>query len=155
MDTHPFLFVDFFSHSPDTSLPLTSITQHSLYVSPAHTPLSTQGIWKFPGQGSKLSCSCELRHRLGIQPTLQQWPEQLQRQFWILNLLHHSRSSNTLLALLLLFCIYSVGSRLILSYPVSKRYPLMLGPRLSSPLTLKHSLVFRAIPMVSHSSTSP
>ena len=55
-------------------------------------------VWKFPGQGSNLSCSCDLCHRcsdirslthctrMGIKPM------PLQR-CWILNPLYHSRNS--------------------------------------------------------------
>ena len=69
----------------------------------------TCGIWKFPGQGLNLSCSCHLRHSCGnagslshcagpeIEPEPQQQPQPLQ----ILNPLCHSRLlrfvSNTIL----------------------------------------------------------
>ena len=65
----------------------------------------TLGIWKSPGQELNLSCSSDLHHscgniislthcvRLGIEPIPHQWPEWLQRQHWILNLLCHSGNS--------------------------------------------------------------
>ena len=64
-----------------------------------------QGICKFPGQGSNLSHSYNLRHShgnvgylthctgLGIKPASQQQPKLLQRQCQILNLLCHRANS--------------------------------------------------------------
>ena len=54
----------------------------------------TSSIWKFLGQESNLSHSCDLCHscgktRPGIEPMPQQRPEPLQRQSWVLNLLGH------------------------------------------------------------------
>ena len=57
------------------------------------------GIWKFPGQGSNLSCSCHLRHSHNTTrslthsagPGIEQGP--WQRQCQILSLLRHSRNS--------------------------------------------------------------
>lgn len=57
------------------------------------------GLWKFPGQGSHMSCSCDLYHSCGILNPLP-WAGYLgikpvlpQRQGQILNLLPHSRNS--------------------------------------------------------------
>ena len=59
------------------------------------------GIWKFVGQGSNLSHSCDLCHSCGNAGLLAHctgWgiePALLQRQPWILNLLHHNGNSLT------------------------------------------------------------
>ena len=59
---------------------------------------STCSIWKFPGQGSNLSCRCGLRHSCSNTGSLTHCARPRvkstsQRQHWIPNLLHQSRNS--------------------------------------------------------------
>ena len=59
----------------------------------------THSIWKFLGEGSNPSCSCDLRHGCGNAGSLtccarpRMTASQLWRQLWILNPLHYSGNS--------------------------------------------------------------
>ena len=50
-------------------------------------------IWKFPGQGLNLSCSCDLCHSCGTCRSLTQFAGQGIEPHWILSLLCHSGNS--------------------------------------------------------------
>ena len=81
------------------------------------------GMWKLLGQGSNVSCNCDLRHSyrntrspvwLGIEPT----PSQ--RHHWIANLMSHSRNSSIQYYLLPRFCLLVYDFLLLLiaiTYP--------------------------------------
>ena len=59
-------------------------------------------MWKFPSQGMNLSCNHDLCHSCSNPRSLTHWARPViepllpQRQRWILNPLHHSRSSGCL-----------------------------------------------------------